>query len=470
MKDRVFYNFLLFILLVLFACESQAAEKSGGDGTITKRVFFDIEIRGAAAGRIVIGLFGDEVPKTAENFRALCTGEKGKGLHYKGSSFHRVIPRFMLQGGDFTNGNGTGGKSIYGSKFADENFMFRHDVPYLLSMANAGPNTNGSQFFITTVRTPQLDGKHVVFGRVVDGIKVVKAIQAKGTASGPPSATITIVDCGELGPEAIKDEAAQEERSAPKDASIVLEGIDFGPLLENGPAELQGDLKKILLLAKPRQWQDSTGRFKMKATLKQLSWDGKSISLVDKQGKEVEVSAGKLDKRSQDYVNLYFKKRSILHQELIKLLAATNKAQAIEFAEFKKGIENENSNLNGQVARRDRKPKDTTKVDQQLASVIPKNLSPQGCVDYLNNQPNGWKIVFHDFALAIDDKWLIASAKQETQEISEARQKVLYRKLFDEWRKISPASNPELHVFDTASNEVCVVKLNWLQEVKITFK
>ena len=171
--------------------------------TSNPRVFFDISIGGAPAGRLSFELFADTVPKTAENFRALCTGEKGvgnsgKALSYKGSSFHRIIPDFMCQGGDFTAGNGTGGESIYGQKFADENFTLKHDKAGLLSMANAGPNTNGSQFFITTAVTPWLDGKHVVFGQLLEGLEVLQAMEACGSNSGRPSAAVVITDCGVL--------------------------------------------------------------------------------------------------------------------------------------------------------------------------------------------------------------------------------------------------------------------------------
>lgn len=162
------------------------------------RVYFDIEISGVKKGRIVMELFADAVPKTAENFRALCTGEKSSAerkLSYQGSRFHRVIPDFMIQGGDFTRGNGTGGESIYGARFADESFKGKAGKHFglgTLSMANAGPNTNGSQFFICTVPTPWLDGKHVVFGQVLEGIDVVRAIEKAGNNAA------VIVKSGEL--------------------------------------------------------------------------------------------------------------------------------------------------------------------------------------------------------------------------------------------------------------------------------
>ncbi|MEV7278921.1 peptidylprolyl isomerase [Streptomyces sp. NPDC093111] len=161
---------------------------------MSENVYFDITINDEPAGRIVFQLFDDVVPKTARNFRELATGEHGFG--YAGSPFHRVIPSFMLQGGDFTNENGTGGKSIYGEKFADENFTLKHDRPFLLSMANAGRNTNGSQFFITTIVTDWLDGKHVVFGEVVEGSDLVKKIEGLGSQSGATKAKIKVAASG----------------------------------------------------------------------------------------------------------------------------------------------------------------------------------------------------------------------------------------------------------------------------------
>lgn len=162
-----------------------------------------MSVGGQPIGRIVMELFVDTMPCTIENFCALCTGEKGvgksgKALHYKGSSFHRVIPRFMCLGGDFTAGNGIGGESIYGSKFADENFSRKHTGLGILSMANVSPNTNGSQFFICTAKTEWLDGKHCVFGQVVEGLDIVKAIETVGSSSGRTSKKVEIANCGQL--------------------------------------------------------------------------------------------------------------------------------------------------------------------------------------------------------------------------------------------------------------------------------
>ncbi|EAY01257.1 cyclophilin, putative [Trichomonas vaginalis G3] len=167
------------------------------------RVWFDISIDGAAAGRIVIELFVDRVPKTAENFRMLCTGEKGVGrsgakLHYKGCKFHRIIPHFLIQSGDFISNDGTSNESVYGQRFEDENFSVKHDQPYIVSMANSGRNTNGGQFFITLVKAPWLDFRHVAFGKVIEGTDIVELIQAAGSSNGAPKQTILISDCGEI--------------------------------------------------------------------------------------------------------------------------------------------------------------------------------------------------------------------------------------------------------------------------------
>lgn len=180
------------------AADADADADKATEATENPRVAMDVSIGGEPAGTVEILLFADTVPKTAENFRALCTGEKGEDLRYAGSPFHRIIPGFMIQGGDFTRGNGSGGKSIYGRKFDDENFELKHTKAGLLSMANSGPDSNGSQFFITVAPTPWLDGKHVVFGEVTAGMDVVEKMEATGSRGGRTSAPVLLETCRQL--------------------------------------------------------------------------------------------------------------------------------------------------------------------------------------------------------------------------------------------------------------------------------
>ncbi|XP_061580800.1 peptidyl-prolyl cis-trans isomerase D [Cololabis saira] len=246
--------------------------------TENPRVFFDVDVDGKAAGRIIFELFADITPKTAENFRALCTGEKGIGkstgkpLHFKGCPFHRIIKKFMIQGGDFSNHNGSGGESIYGEKFEDENFHYKHDKVGLLSMANAGPGTNGSQFFITTVPTPHLDGKHVVFGQVLKGMGIVKMLESIDTKEDAPIKPCVIADCGEHKDEdgwgtATNDGTGDAHPDFPEDSEIDFKDVD-------SVLSVAEDVKNIgNNLFKSQNWKGAVNKYSKALRYLEMSGD-----------------------------------------------------------------------------------------------------------------------------------------------------------------------------------------------------
>uniref|UniRef100_A0A3Q3A847 Peptidyl-prolyl cis-trans isomerase D n=1 Tax=Kryptolebias marmoratus TaxID=37003 RepID=A0A3Q3A847_KRYMA len=258
------------------------------------RVFFDVDIDEERAGRIVLELFANITPKTAENFRALCTGEKGIGkltgkpLHFKGCPFHRIIKKFMIQGGDFSNHNGTGGESIYGEKFEDENFHYKHDKVGLLSMANAGPNTNGSQFFITTVSTPHLDGKHVVFGQVLKGMGIVKMLESIETNDDVPVKPCVVADCGEHKDgdswgSAPSDETGDAHPDFPEDSDINFKDVDK-------VLSVAEDVKNIgNVLFKNQDWKAAVNKYSK--ALRYLEMSGEQLEEEEEAQKKLEPTA-----------------------------------------------------------------------------------------------------------------------------------------------------------------------------------
>jgi len=262
------------------------------------RVYFDVEIGGKETGTVVFELFANIVPRTAENFRQLCTGEAGmsefgrKGpLHFKNSIFHRVISGFMAQGGDFTKGNGTGGESIYGKKFADENFKLRHTEKYLLSMANSGKNTNGSQFFVTFAQTPHLDRKHVVFGRVERGQEIIAKIQSVPTNAGDePKAKIKVVKCGQMKLKVRTVEEKPAEKAAEEQKQEVSEFDSDEEMSESSecepigddPRKYEGDLDEGSKPAKKSKLKEYGGKLGTSRIIKKIKKRKQKVEIRDR--------------------------------------------------------------------------------------------------------------------------------------------------------------------------------------------
>jgi len=263
------------------------------------QVFLDIAIGGSPVGRLVIELYADAVPRTSENFRSLCTGirgigKRGKALHYKGSTFHRVIPNFMCQGGDITHGNGSGGESIFGTTFADESLTLKHTTAGILSMANSGKNTNASQFFITTKACPHLDGKHVVFGRVVEGLEVIRNMEDVGSESGSTSSPVIIDDCGEL-------------RGSAKATNCEADGAALGNRSgkRKRAADMPSEVRLFHILKKHAECKDPvvsrTGQAtKASKTRAQLGLTNIRRRLVTNQGSALQVSFIEIAREQSD--------------------------------------------------------------------------------------------------------------------------------------------------------------------------